>query len=97
MICIICIYLPETNIFVRSRFPTVRHMEFPYVQENPPYYPENSYQLLYTSQYYLITLVLSHMQAKTQTSLKVPFSSLNFCLKIQEFGYLNNLKYLNEL
>ena len=42
-----------------------------------------------------ITLILPPIH--THTSPKVPFSSLlNFCLRKQEFGYLNNLKYLNK-
>ena len=40
------------------------------------------YHLLYTKEYFI---------THTHISLKVPFSSLNFCLSNQEFGYLHNL------
>ena len=40
-------------------------------------------------------LILSHAYT-THTSLWVPLSSLNFCLSNLDFGYLNNLAYLNE-
>ena len=35
----------------------------------------------------------THLYTHAHTSLKVPFSSLNFCLSNEELGYLNNLKF----
>ena len=76
-------------------FLIVHYREFPYEQGNRHYYPGMFYQLLYTNQYFLNTiLVSSHIQ--THTSVKVLFSSLNFCLSNQAFGYLNDLKYFKE-
>ena len=95
-VCMICIYLPETDTFMGMwMFPAVYHMEFSYALENPHYYPRMFYQLLYSNQYYLNTNLVYHTYTNTHTSLKVPFSSLSFCLWNQ-FGYLNSLKYLNE-
>ena len=100
-ICIICIYLPETDTFIGLRmFPTVHHREFPCVQGNTLTIPLTFFhQLLYTNQYFLNTiLVVSNTctRTHTHTPLKAPFSSLNFYLSNEELGYLNNLKYLNE-
>ena len=105
------IYLQETDTFIGMRiFPTVHHQKLLCLQRNPHYYPRIFYQLLYTNQYFLNTTLISsdrqtdrHAHTHTRThahithiSLRVPFLSLNFCVSNMEFGYLNNLKYLNE-
>ena len=97
IICIISI--PEADTFIGMKmFPTVHHREFPCVQRNPHYYPGIFCQFLYTNKYFInTTLILSHTQTHTHhTSLTVPILSLNFNLSNLEFGYLNNLKCLNE-
>ena len=105
------IYLQETDTFIGMRiFPTVHHQKLLCVQRNPHYYPRIFYQFMYTNQYFLNTTLISsdrqtdrHAHTHTRThahithiSLRVPFLSLNFCVSNMEFGYLNNLKYLNE-
>ena len=69
-ICIICIYLPETDTFIGLRmFPTVHHREFPCVQGNTLTIPLTFFhQLLYTNQYFLNKiLVVSHTCTRTHT------------------------------
>ena len=69
-ICIICIYLPETDTFIGLRmFPTVHHREFPCVQGNTLTIPLTFFhQLLYTNQYFLNTiLVVSNTCTRTHT------------------------------
>ena len=105
------IYLQETDTFIGMRiFPTVHHQKLLCLQRNPHYYPRIFYQFMYTNQYFLNTTLISsdrqtdrHAHTHTRThahithiSLRVPFLSLNFCVSNMEFGYLNNLKYLNE-
>ena len=105
------IYLQETDTFIGMRiFPTVHHQKLLCLQRNPHYYPRIFYQFMYTNQYFLNTTLISsdrqtdrHAHTHTRThahithiSLRVSFSSLNFCVSNMEFGYLNNLKYLNE-
>ena len=95
------LYLEEADTFIGIRmFPTVHHREFLFVQRNSHYYPGITQGSFFINFCILINifstqLILSHAYT-THTSLRVPLSSLNFCLSNLDFGYLNNLAYLNE-
>ena len=98
IICIISI--PEADTFIGMKmFPTVHHREFPCVQRNPHYYPGifinfcTLINILSTQLWFYHTHTDTHTH---HTSLTVPILSLNFNLSNLEFGYLNNLKCLNE-
>lgn len=84
-------------------FPTVQHKEFPCAQGNTIPIPLRFFinfctlNNTFSSQlrlYHTHTHIYAHKY--TNTSLKVPFSFLNFCLLNEELGNLNNLKYLNK-
>ena len=103
------LYVPTRNWYIcwNENVPHYASQGFPLCREKYPHHsPEIFYQLLSTNWYFLnTTLVVSHTHTHTHacihthlfthahTSLKVPFSSLNFCLSDEELGYLNNLKF----
>ena len=79
IIWMICINLPETYLLGWECFPL--YTKLSNVQGNPHYYPEVSYQLLYTNQYFLnTTLVLSHIHAQTNTHTHTSLKVLHFRL-----------------
>ena len=82
IICIICIYLPETYTFIGVRmFPTVHYREFPNVEGIPHCYQGIFFQLLYTNQYFLNNIAqprFYNTYTQIHLPLKVLFSSLTF-------------------
>ena len=99
IICIICMYLPETYTFIGVRmFPTMHYREFPNVEGIPHCYQGIFFQLLYTNQYFLNNIAQPRFY-NTHTNTLTTEGSIfisSFCLSNHESGCLNNLKYLNE-
>ena len=101
IICNIYMCQPWKWYIYWDGFPLYATLEIFLSTEKSSLLTEIFYQFLYTNWYFLsTTLILPHKHTQRQTrayiqihtSLRVPFSSLNFCFSNLEFGYFNSLK-----